>query len=68
MRDVLKIASLVKRYKITQLEQAIGLIEYLEYLRIHKVGMSTDELYLSLTVYSIASAKAYPFHSGTTGC
>jgi len=55
-RDVLKIASLVKRYKITKLEQAISIIEYLEYLRIHKVGMSTDELYLSLTVYSIASA------------
>lgn len=55
-RNVSEIVSFVKRYKITKLEQAIGFIEYLEYLRIHKVGMSTDELYLSLTVYSIASA------------
>lgn len=55
-RDVLELTSFIKRCKITPLEQAIGIIEYLEYLRIHKVGMSTDELYLSLTVYSIASA------------
>lgn len=53
VRTLVKMSEL---YKATNLEQTVALVSYLDYLRTRRVGMHSDELVSSLTIYNIAQA------------
>lgn len=55
-RNVTEVQGVCLRSKATYLEQAVALIEYLNYLRTSRIGMDSDELFSSLAIYNIALA------------
>lgn len=56
--EVIRCSKFLVAQQLTYLEQVVGFVEYLEYLRKNHVGMDKDDLHSSLAVFNIHQAYA----------